>query len=94
MTPIKSSLLEKDSNIIAEARKENIPLEKYKEIIKEKRLAAYHKTELIKSIKFFLNINLDDETRDINIDVILDKLIRIVKHELKSELLKDNWKIC
>jgi hypothetical protein len=94
MTPIKSPLLEKDSNIIAEARKQNIPIEKYKEIIKEKRLSAYHKTELIKSLKFLLNINLDNDTSDINIEIVIDKLMRIVKHELKSELLKDNWKIC
>lgn len=94
MDSIKQPLPEKDSTIIAEARQKNIPLEKYKEILAEKKLAAYHKTELIKSLKFLLGIRLDNDTTDINIEIIADKLIRIVKHELKSELLKDNWRIC
>ena len=79
--------------IASDAKRENIPTEKYKDILLERKKALYHKEELKKAFKYLLENSDDDECFDVSFDVIIDLITKITKHNIKSELLKENWRI-
>lgn len=89
----KNLPLPPEKQIIAEAKQQNIPAEKYSQILLEKKAADYLRQELMKSVNYLITSEMDKDTYKLNIEIIADKLIKIIKHELKSELLKENWRI-
>lgn len=93
MGNIKNLPLPPEKQIIAEAKQQNIPVEKYSQILLEKKAADYLRQELMKSVNYLITSKMDKDTYKLNIEIIADKLIKIIKHELKSELLKENWRI-
>lgn len=90
---MKPSNSKEEEIFLHESMRLKIPLDKYKEITILKKKANYNKEELRKAIKFLLNINLDDDTCNLNIEIIINKLICVIKQELKAELLKENWRM-
>ena len=78
---------------MVEAKNLNIPPEKYSQILLEKKSAEFIRQELIKSLKYLFTSEMDKDTYELNIEIVVDKFIRIIKHELKSELLRENWRI-
>lgn len=76
-----------------EAIKENVTLERFVQSHNEKKKSNYFTTELKKALKYLIeNIN-DKDTIDVNIDIIINKLKDAVKHDVKSEIIKENWRV-
>lgn len=88
----KSNLIDND-HLSIEANKENIPVNRYIQAFNEQKKAQYFKIELKKAINYLLD-NFDDrDTFELNIEIVIKKLTDVVKHEVKSEIIKENWRV-
>lgn len=72
---------------------ENLSPESYGQIEDERKKAYFLKSEIKKSLKFLLGSLPDNGDMDVTVDIIVEKLVHAVKHELRAGYLKDFWKL-